>query len=334
MNKNSKGVDEMSRSKVFVSRRLIGPAVDLLREHFEVEANEEDLKLSREEFLTKISDKDAVLCNGEKINEETLQRAPNCKVFANHAVGFDNMDLQAGNQYGVWFTNTPDVLTDATADMAWGLLMAVARRIVEADKYNRSKGFAGYNTGFMLGKDIAGRTLGIIGAGRIGQAVARRAKGFNMQILYTAHAPKPEFEAETNAKFVDQNTLLRESDFVSLHVPAMASTMHLIGENELKLMKKSAILINTARGKVVDEKALLAALQSGTIWGAGLDVYENEPQMTPGLAELDNVVLAPHIGSATYQTRCDMALTAANNIIAVLSGKPPLTPVNQPKIKK
>lgn len=323
----------MPREKVFVSRRLIGSAVDLLRERYDVETNDQDDKLSREEFLMKIEDKDAVLCAGEKIDEEVFKKAKHCKIFAHHAVGFDNMDVAAGNKYGVWLTNTPDVLTDATADIAWGLLMAVARRIVEADKYNRTRGFIGFGTDFMLGLDIAGKTLGIIGAGRIGQAMGRRAKGFDMNILYTANSPKPEFEKQTGARFADQQTLLKEADFVSLHMPLNSATVHLIGAEELGLMKETAVLINTARGKVVDEQALVQALKAKKIWGAGLDVYEQEPEMAVGLAELDNVVLLPHIGSATYQTRCNMALIAANNIIAVLSGQVPPNPVNNPIVK-
>lgn len=251
---------------------------------------------------------DALLCMlTDRIDAGLLERADRLKLVANMAVGMDNVDVAAARRLGIAVSNTPDVLTDATADLAFGLLLAVARRLVWGDRLVRGAGFTGWSPTLGLGMDVTERTLGIIGAGRIGQALAERARGFRMQVLLTRRqdgVPLPE--------------LLERSDFVSLHVPLSSETRHLIGEAELRRMRPHAVLVNTARGPIVDENALVRALREGWIAGAGLDVFENEPQLAPGLAELPNVVLAPHIGSATIATRNRMAELAATQIIGAL----------------
>ncbi|MGI9953260.1 D-glycerate dehydrogenase [Moorellaceae bacterium AZ2] len=325
----------MSQWKVYVTRPVPQPAIDLLAEHCEVEVNPEDRVLSKGELIEKIQGRDGVFCLlTDKIDAEVMDAARGVKVFANMAVGYDNIDIQAATARGILVTNTPGVLTEATAEFAWALLFAVARRVVEADKFMRAGKYRAWGPMLMLGQEIHGKTLGVIGGGRIGTAFARRAKGFDLQVLYTDVQPNPQFEAETGGRFVDKDTLLRESDFVSIHVPLTPSTRHLIGERELKLMKKSAILINTSRGPVVDEAALVKALREGEIWGAGLDVFEREPEMVPGLAELDNVVVCPHIASATWETRTAMATMAARNLLAALRGELPPQCVNPEAYKQ
>lgn len=325
----------MAKWKVYVTRPVPQPAIDMLAEHCEVEVNPEDRVLTHEELIEKVKGRDGIFCLlTDIIDAEVLDAAKGAKVFANMAVGFNNIDVQAATERGILITNTPGVLTEATADMAWALLFAVARRIVEADKFMRAGKYKAWGPLLFLGQEITGKTLGVIGAGRIGTAFARKAKGFNMRVLYNDVQPNPQFEAETGGVFVDKDTLLREADFVSLHVPLLPSTYHLIGERELKLMKKTAILINTSRGPVVDEKALVKALKEGEIWGAGLDVFENEPEMAPGLAELDNVVVCPHIASATWDTRIAMATMAARNLLAALRGELPPQCVNPEAYKK
>ncbi len=262
------------------------------------------------------------------IDPEVLGTAPNLKVIANVAVGYDNIDLAAARRRGIIVTNTPDVLTETTADFAWALLMATARRVVKADKFLRAGKWQGPEFRLLLGSDIHGKTLGVIGFGRIGRAVARRALGFGMRVLY--HDPNPAdiaVERELNATVTDKATLLREADFVTLHCLLTSETRHLVDESALRTMKNTAFLINAARGPIVDEKALVRALTEQWIAGAGLDVYEEEPQVHPDLLRLDNVVLAPHIGSASRTTRLNMAMLAVNNCLAVFEGKAPLTPV-------
>ncbi len=319
-------------ANVAVTRRIPRNGIDLLREHCSrVDVPDHDRSLSREEFLEAIRGRDAVLTElVNRIDEEAMEAAgPQCKVFANYAVGFNNVDLEAATRRGVVITNTPDVLTETTADLAWALLTASARRIVESDKFLRSGEWDGWGPMQFHGQDIHGATLGIVGAGRIGTATARRSSGFDMTVLYydIGEEPKPEMD-KIGARRVDLEELLRESDFVSLHVPLTDQAHHLIGARELAKMKPTAHLINTSRGPVVDEPALLAALTTRKIAGAGLDVFENEPSLTPGLTELDNVVCLPHIGSASAATRAKMAELAAGNILAVLRGERPPTPVN------
>ena len=313
----------MNLQKVYITRMLPQQAIDLLREHYEVEVNLEDRVLSKRELLEQVKDKDAVLCLlTDTIDKEIFEAAgPGCKIFANYAVGYNNIDVTEATKRGIVITNTPGVLTDATADIAWALLFAAARRLVESDKYVREGRFKGWGPMLFLGRDITGKTLGVIGTGRIGSNFAKKAAGFDMKILYNDTAPNSEFEKSTGASFADMEYLLKESDFISVHVPLLPSTRHLIGEKELHKMKRTAILINTSRGPVIDENALVKALKEGVIWGAGLDVFENEPELAPGLTELDNIVIVPHIASATIETRTKMAMMAAENIITVLSGR-------------
>ena len=325
----------MKKPNVYVTRMLPQAAIDLLKEHCQVEINPEDRVLAREELLEKVKGRDAVLCLlTDTIDEEVLESAGlECRIFANYAVGYNNISVEAATKKGIIITNTPGVLTDATADLAWSLLFSVSRRVVESDKYTREGKFKGWGPMLFLGRDITGKTLGVIGIGRIGANFAKKSKGFEMRILYNDIKPDEEFEKETGASYVDKETLLKESDFISVHVPLLPSTRHLIGEKEFKLMKKTAVLINTSRGPVVDEKALVKALKQGEIWGAGLDVFENEPLLEPGLAELDNVVIVPHIASATIETRTNMGLIAVRNIIAVFKGEMPPNCLNPEVLK-
>ena len=255
---------------------------------------------------------DALLCMlTDRVHARLLERGERLKLVANMAVGTDNIDLEAARRLRIPVSNTPDVLTDATADLAFGLLLCAARRLVWADRLVRGAGFSGWSPMLGLGMDVSGRTLGIVGAGRIGREVAERARGFRMQVLLTRRSGGVSLEE-----------LLERSDFISLHVPLSQETHHLIGEPELRRMRPHAVLINTARGPIVDERALVRALREGWIAAAGLDVFEHEPELAPGLADLPNVVLAPHIGSATVHTRNRMAQIAAQNVVAALAGKP------------
>ena len=316
--------------KVFVTRRIPEPGLEMLREKCEVEVNPEDRVLTKEEIIEGVKGKDALLCLlTDDIDEEIMDANPNLKVISNYAVGFNNIKVEEATKRGLPVTNTPGVLTETTADMAWALLMAVGRRIVESDKFTRAGKFKGWGPMLLLGYDIYGKTLGLVGLGRIGEAMVKRAHGFDMKVLYyDANRRSPEDEKELGIEYRELDQLLAESDYVSLHVPLLPSTHHLIGERELGLMKKTGILINTARGPVVDEKALVKALQDGEIAGAGLDVYENEPALEPGLIDLDNVVLAPHTASATRETRTKIATMAAENLLAALEGKIPPNIVN------
>jgi glyoxylate reductase len=265
---------------------------------------------------------EAVICTlADPITDNLLATAPRLKIVANYAVGYNNIDVAAATRRGIIVTNTPDVLTDATADLTWALLLAVARRVIEGDRWVRTGTWLGWAPTQMLGAEVSGKTLGIVGMGRIGQAVARRALGFRMPVLYAGHRPvaaPPEITWSRHSL----DDVLRQSDFLSLHVPLTDRTRHLIGSRELALMKPTAILINTSRGPVIDETALTSALQAGTIAGAGLDVYEQEPAVHAGLTTLPNVVLLPHLGSATLETRIRMGMICLDNIAAVLSGRP------------
>jgi glyoxylate reductase len=309
---------------VYLTRLLPQTVMELLQTHCRVEVNPEDRTISQKELLRKVRGRDAVLCMlADTIDTAVMDAAAGVKIFANYAVGYNNIDIRAARERGIWVTNTPGVLTQATADLAWALLFAVARRVVESDRYTRQGRFQGWAPLLLLGQEITGRTLGIIGSGRIGTAFGRKARGFDMKILYSSRRRNPEFETETGAVFTKLEQLLQESDFVSLHLPLSAETRYLIGRRELQMMKPNAILINTARGPIVDETALVEALREKWIFGAGFDVYENEPQLTPGLTELDNVVILPHIGSGTGETRLKMGFMAVENILAVLRGEEP-----------
>jgi glyoxylate reductase len=319
----------MSKKSVFVTRRIPQPGLDLLKD-FDVVVNPDDRVLTKQEVIAGAKGKDAVLCLlTDPIDSEIMDAAPTVRILANYAVGFNNIDVAAATERKIAVTNTPGVLTDTTADLAWTLMMAAARRLVEADTYCRTGEFKGWAPMLFLGVDIHHQTLGIVGMGRIGQAMARRAKGFDMKVLYfSSHRLPPAQEAELNASYVSLEQLLKESDFVSLHVPLNPATRHLIGEKQLNLMKTTAALVNTARGPVVDEKALVAALKAKRIFAAGLDVFEDEPALAPGLAELDNVVMPTHIGSATVETRAKMATIAAGNLVAFFKGERPSNIIN------
>jgi len=317
-------------AKVFVSRRIPEAALPLLGKSCQFELNERDIQLSKKQLIRRIADKDGLICLlTDRIDREILESNPNLKVVSNVAVGFDNIDVKAATARKIMVTNTPGVLTETTADLAWALLLASARRICEAERFTRAGKFKGWGIMMMLGNDVYGKTLGICGFGRIGRAVARRALGFGMRILYTDIAKVEEaVERELKATYVDKDTLLKESDFVTLHMPLLPETRHYISTRELNLMKKTAHLINTSRGPVVDEKSLAIALKKRTIAGAALDVYEEEPKINPALLKLENVVLMPHIGSASVETRTKMATMAVENCVAALSGKRPPNLVN------
>ena len=325
----------MDKKKVYITRRIPDEAIELLEEHFLVEINSQDRVLTSEELLEKVKGVDAVLCViNDNINKEVFEAAGSkCKIFANYGVGYNNIDIDAATKSGVIITNTPGVLDDATADLAWTLLMAVSRRIVAADKFTRNGAFQAWDPMMFLGKDITGKTLGLVGAGRIGFNFAKKAKAFNMKILYTGLKHNHKIEKELGAIFVNKETLLKESDFVSLHVPLLPSTTHYISEKEFSMMKKTSVIVNTSRGAVIDEKALVKALKQGEIWGAGLDVYEHEPDIEPELLDMNNVVIVPHIASATMETRTNMGIIAAKNIIKVLMGEKPDNCVNTEVLK-
>ncbi|MEK7548882.1 MAG: D-glycerate dehydrogenase [Patescibacteria group bacterium] len=314
---------------VFITRKISEVGINLLKEKgYSVDVSEKNGVLTKEELIAALKGKnyDAILCLlTDKIDDEIFEAAgQKCKIFANYAVGFDNIDLLAAKNRGMIITNTPGVLTETVAEHTFALLMATSRRIVESDKFIRSGEYRGWEPMLFLGSDIAGKTLGIVGLGRVGSRVAHYAvKGLEMKILYYDTKPNQEFEKEYNARFVDLETLLKESDFISIHVPLLPQTRHLIGEKEFKLMKPTAYLINTSRGPVIDEKALVEALKENLIKGAALDVYEFEPALAEGLSDLNNVILTPHTASATEETRSKMAVLAAQNIIAALEGKEP-----------
>ncbi|HHT43447.1 MAG TPA: D-glycerate dehydrogenase [Firmicutes bacterium] len=315
---------------VYVTRKLPGQGLDRLRSLCNVTIFPEDRNITKAELLGVIAQQDAVITMlADPIDAEVIAAGEKLKVIANYAVGFNNIDTAAASARGIAVVNTPDVLTDASADFAWALLLATARRAIEGDSLVRRGGFVGWAPELLVGVEVHGKTLGIVGAGRIGQAVARRALGFNMRTLYHNRSRLPDHvEKELNLTYADLGTLLKEADFVSLHCPLTPETRHLIGAAELRLMKPTAVLINTARGPVVDEAALVQALRERTIYGAGLDVYEAEPALHPGLAELSNVVLAPHIASAGMETRLKMVDLVVNDVLAVLQGERPRNLVN------
>ena len=324
----------MSKPKVFATHSLFDEARSLLEANCEMEYWDKPERPSREEVLQRVGDKEGLICLlTEKINEEFLRAAPKLRIAANVAVGYDNIDVDACSKRGVVATNTPGVLDETTADFAWTLMMAVARRISEGEQLARSGNWKGWNLDQLCGADVWGKTLGIVGFGRIGRAMARRALGFQMKVIYTDAVRAPE-EAEkaVNAKFGDMNALLAESDFVSLHVPLLPETRGLFDAQKFYRMKPSAFLINTARGPIVDEAALVAALEAKKIAGAALDVYEQEPFIHPGLKR-PNVVLAPHLASASVETRSKMALIAASNVVALFKGQMPPNLLNPSVLK-
>ncbi len=327
------------RPKVLVTRKIPDRGINILKGQCDVEICQQDGPISRKELLKKLKSKkyDAVLCLlTEKIDDELLDAAgSNLKIVANYAVGFDNIDLKACTKHGIIATNTPNVLNQAVAEHTIALMMSIARRIPEADRWTRKGNYKGWDPNGFIGTEFNGKILGIIGAGRIGTVVAKICnKGFNMKVLYHDVAKNSYIEQETNARFVDLNTILRESDFVSLHVPAIETTRHLISHKEFAMMKKTAYIINTSRGPVINEDALIHALENKTIAGAALDVFECEPKLVcdPNnyqiVSHLDNVVFTPHIASATIEARQSMSELAAKNILAVLNGEMPITQIN------
>jgi glyoxylate reductase len=319
-------------TKILVTRRLPDRAMAFLEENFQVECNPYDRVLGHAELLEKVRGKDGLLPLLTDVIDGGVMDAAGerLKVIANYAVGYNNIDVNAATRRKIAVTNTPGVLTDTTADLAMALILAVARRIVEGDAFARAGKYKGWSPLLLLGTDVHHKTLGLFGFGRIGRAVAKRAAGFDMSILYhDRFQAQPELEKQLNAKRVDRETLLKTSDFVSLHVPLSPETRGLIGPQELSLMKPNAIIINTARGEVIEEEALVEALQVKKIAGAGLDVFENEPEIHPALSEMNNVLILPHIGSGSLETRTKMGLMAAENLIAALKGDVPPNCVNQ-----
>ena len=326
----------MPKPKIYITRKLPERGLQIIRKHFDMEVWPEYAPPPKKTIIEKAKNVDALATLlSDKIDAEVFNAAPKLKIVSQLAVGFDNIDIPEATRRGIYVTNTPEVLTDTTADFAWALLMATARRVVEADKYVRTGQWkVGWHPDMMAGRDVYNATIGVVGAGRIGYAVAKRATGFGMKILFYDVVPRPEIERDFGAKKVDLDTLLRESDFVSIHVPLMKETRHLINEQKLRLMKKTAYLINNSRGPVVDEKALYKALKEGWIAGAGLDVFEQEPIPADNpLLKLDNVVVAPHISSASLETRSKMGEMVAENLVAFFEGKKPPNLVNADVMK-
>ena len=302
----------------------------MLEQRFEVDYWTPAERITREELLKRVADKEGLVCLlTEKVDEELLGRAPKLRIAATVSVGYDNIDVAACTRHKVVATHTPGVLDHTTADFAWTLLMAIARRLLEGDAWMRSGTWPGWDLDQLVGGDVWGKTLGVLGFGRIGRGVARRALGFEMKVLYSDAVRAPEeVERELHAEFVDRDRLFRESDFISLHVPLLPDTRHLISHENLDKMKRTAFLVNTSRGPVVDEAALAEALENRKIAGAALDVYEHEPLVHPALLSRRDVILAPHIASASLDTRTKMAVMAANNVVAIFDGRRPPNSLN------
>jgi len=317
-------------ARVYVTRPIFDQGVERLKREVHVEVNSDERVLSKSELISHLREADGALTLlTDIINREVLDACPRLKVVANFAVGFNNVDIEAATERGVIVTNTPGVLTETTADFAWTLLMAAARRVVEADRFARAGKFKMWGPKMFLGHDVYGKTLGLIGLGRIGQAVARRASGFNMKVVFHDAEPIPEqVLQDLRVTPVPLEELLRISDFISVHVPLLAETKHLLSDRTFAMMKPTCVVVNTSRGPVVDEKALVRALKNGKIAAAALDVFEREPEIEPELFDIDNVVIAPHIASASHETRLKMCMMAAENLLASLKGNRPLNLVN------
>ena len=325
----------MMKPRILVTREVFDETLDYLAQHCELESNQQDVPFSAAALAQRLADKDGLMCAlTDRVDGALLEAVPRLKVVSNIAVGYNNIDVPACTARSIMVTNTPGVLDDSTADLAWALMLGAARRLTEVERYIRNGEWTGWRLKQWLGIDVHHATLGIVGMGRIGQAIAKRAAGFDMTVLY--HNRKPvakDIEQRLNARYVGLKDLLTQSDFVILQVPYSPQTHHLIGAAELQSMKRTAVLINSTRGGVVDDVALVEALNAGTIRGAGLDVFENEPKLNPGFMQLKNVVLAPHIGSSTEATRRAMAMTAAKNLVAALRGETPPNLVN-PEARK
>ncbi len=316
--------------EVFVTRRIPEIGIEKLREDHEVEVSDKPRNLSKEEIIESVKGKDAVLCLlTDMMDEEIIKAGDDLKVISNYAVGYDNIDVEAATERGIVVTNTPGVLTEATAEIAWALMMSVARNVVNGDEFVREDRFEGWDPTLMLGHELHGKTLGIVGMGNIGSKVAEMSQGFDMEVIYYNKSRNEDIEEKIGAEFVELDELLSRSDFVSLHVPLTDKTEGMIGKEELELMSYDSYLINTARGEVVDEDALVETLKEGGIAGAGIDVYADEPHgANPDYYDLDNVVLTPHLGSASHKAREGMAVMAAENILSILEGKEPENIVN------
>lgn len=315
---------------VFITRKISSVAKNLLLKNgFKVKVFPHDRIITKAELIKNAKNADAIIALlTEKYDKEVIDQLANCKIIANYAVGFNNIDLEYAKLKGIVVTNTPDVLTDSTAEIAVSLILACARRIPESDRFMRNNKFKGWEPELLKGVQLSGKTFGLIGAGRIGQATAKRIKGFGCKIIYYNKSKKLEFEKELGAKKVSLDQLLKRSDLISIHLPLNSSTKLLVDKSKLELLKPNSIIVNTARGEIIDEKHLIKMLKKNRIFGAGFDVYENEPLVNPELLKLNNVVLLPHIGSSTNETRDKMAELAAINVINVLNGKKAITPVN------
>ena len=313
------------KPKILVTREVFDETLDFLKAQFDVESNQADRLYGREELIARLQGKDgAQTASSDRIDAQVLDKCRSLKAVCNTAVGYNNIEVDACTRYGVMVTNTPGVLTDSVADYSMGLIIATCRRMTEGEAYLRRGEWKGTFLKQLLGQDVHGATLGIFGFGRIGQAIARRARGFDMKILYHSRSrAAAEAESESGAVYVGKEELLRRADVVLLILPFTPETQHFIGTRELALMKPSAVLVNMARGGIVDDAALIEALKKRTIWAAGLDVYENEPKLNPEFLGLSNVVLSPHIASASEPTRKAMAMAAARNLAAALSGRTP-----------
>jgi glyoxylate reductase len=308
----------MQKARVFITRRLAIDPREILGPGVEIDQHDSELAPPRAELVRRAGDAEALLpILADRIDAALLDQAPRLRIVANHAVGFDNIDVAACTARGIWVTNTPGVLTESTADLTWALILSLARRLREGERMLRAGEYKGWAPTMLLGRELRGRTLGLIGYGRIAQAVAKRAEGFGMRVVFN-----------TRGGGVELDELLEQSDIVSIHCPLDEQTFHLLGAQQLLQMKKGALLINTARGPIVDEAALVAALESGHLGGAALDVFEKEPEVTAGLLNRDDVVLLPHLGSATGETRREMGRIALSEIELVLRGEKPLHPVN------
>jgi len=318
------------KQRVYLTRRIPEPGINILRKQgYKLVINPLDKPVPKQTLIREVENADAILCMlSDRIDREVIDAGRNLKVISAYAVGIDNIDVAYATKKGITVTNTPGVLTEATAEVTWALLFACARRVAEADRYVRAGRFKVWGPTLLLGRLIGGKTLGIIGAGRIGQSVGQKARAFGMNVMYFNRSKESGFEKETSAQRVDLKTLLKKSDFITLHLPLTKDTRYFIGLKELRMMKRTAYFINVARGPIVREADLVQALKHNLIAGVGLDVYENEPKVHPGLLKLDNVVLLPHLGSATVESRTRMAEIAAENIVAVLQGKQPRFKVN------
>jgi glyoxylate reductase len=315
--------------KIFITRKIQPIAKELLtKEGFEVSVFNKNRPITKDELIKKAKNADAIISLlTEKFDKDVIDQLPNCKIIANFAVGYNNIDVTYANKKGIIITNTPDVLTEATAETAVSLILACAKRIPEVDRFVREDKFNGWEPELFIGVELKNKTVGIIGAGRIGFETAKRIKAFGTKIIYYNRSRKTNFEKELGAKKVSLNRLLKTSDIISLHIPLNSKTHYLLNKDNLQLLKPTVILVNTARGEIVDEKHLIKMLQKKKIFSAGFDVYENEPKLDKQLYKLNNVVLFPHIGSATTESRNAIAKLAAQNIIQVLKGKKPITPV-------